>query len=469
MNSKNLHFFTLFFLVLSLVGNLFQTTLFFIIDNQVYFQGASFGWFAVWLGVNCIAGLFVINFFRIIKYKVVFVLGGIALLTEVVHYFFFFGVVLLLNRQLEQHYFVTLAISIVARVVYACGLVFSQSGLLRWLRFFGLAILFESLCTIGIAALTLFGNQLPATLILFNQIIALIGCLTTVPLIVHFYNELRAVAVDQENAKQKKHDGLVALAGIAVFLMLVFGTQMSQQAYWRSHLSPKLKSLAAPFEARTFTSNDGDSLLYRLLKPDDYDPAEKYPLVVCLHGGAGIGDDNYRQLNGTPFAQWLSNPPMRERYPAFLFVPQIPDGTSWGGALPIPTQHRDSLVFEAIEALENEFSVDQSRIYVTGHSLGAYGTWYFIGTRPDIFAAAIPTAGEGDPSLAANMTNVAIWAFHGAKDNNVPVSGSRNMITAIKAAGGNPRYTESPDARHGWQYVKDTPDVLEWLFAQKKQ
>lgn len=126
------------------------------------------------------------------------------------------------------------------------------------------------------------------------------------------------------------------------------------------------------------------------------------------------------------------------------------------------------MVFETITTLKKEFAIDENRLYVAGHSLGGYGAWYFIGTRPDMFAAAIPVAGEGDAALAENMLDVAIWAFHGANDIHVPVSGSRQVIEAIRKSGGDPCYRESPDGGHNWKIVEDTPGVLDWLFAQKR-
>jgi predicted peptidase len=238
------------------------------------------------------------------------------------------------------------------------------------------------------------------------------------------------------------------------------------QTYWKSHISPQTKALAEPFEARSYEDGEGNSLLYRLLKPLDYDPAKKYPMVVCLHGGAGWGTDNYRQFEGSLFARMLSKAENRKKYPAFLFVPQCPPGFSWGGLPRHPPI--DSLVLETITALEHEFAIDENRLYVAGHSLGGYGAWYFIGNHPDKFAAAVPVAGEGDPALAENMLDVAVWAFHGANDRNVPVSGSREVIQAIRKIGGDPHYTESPDGGHGWEIVDEAPGLLDWLFAQQR-
>jgi predicted peptidase len=129
----------------------------------------------------------------------------------------------------------------------------------------------------------------------------------------------------------------------------------------------------------------------------------------------------------------------------------------------------DTLVFETIAALEHEFSIDSKRRYVSGYSMGGYGAWYFIGTRPKIFAAAVPMCGGGDPGLAKNMVDIPVWAFHGAKDMNVPAGDTRDIIEAIKNAGGNPRYTEFPDAAHNiWKEVTETPGLLEWLFDQRR-
>lgn len=99
--------------------------------------------------------------------------------------------------------------------------------------------------------------------------------------------------------------------------------------------------------------------------------------------------------------------------------------------------------------------------------MGGYGTWHLISTRPEMFAAAVPMSGGGNPALAPNMVDVPVWAFHGANDGNVPVSESRNMIEAIKTAGGNPRYTEYPKVAHNLtEQINNTPELLDWLFSQ---
>ena len=240
-------------------------------------------------------------------------------------------------------------------------------------------------------------------------------------------------------------------------------TNDSLTAEERHRLGGKNVAITAKyFEARTYVNGRKDTLLYRLLKPINYDPSKKHPLVVCLSGNGGRGDDNIKQIAGCWPAQIMSKTENKKRYEAFVFVPQCPSGANWSGSLV------SSLVFEVIHKLENEFEIDTTRRYVTGQSMGGYGSWYFILTHPQMFAAAIPICGGGNPDLATKIVDVPIWAFHGQKDNAVPVESSRKMIDAIKKAGGNPRYNEFPDAGHVcWPQAYDTPGLLDWLFAQK--
>jgi predicted peptidase len=120
--------------------------------------------------------------------------------------------------------------------------------------------------------------------------------------------------------------------------------------------------------------------------------------------------------------------------------------------------------------LENEFTIDKKKRYILGESLGGYGTWHFICRRPDMFAAAVPVCGSGNSDLASKIVDVPIWAFHGKKDRSVPVKGSRDMIESIRNAGGDPRYTEFPEAGHIISsQVYGTPDLLDWLFSQEQE
>ncbi|NNG10065.1 MAG: prolyl oligopeptidase family serine peptidase [Arenibacter sp.] len=241
----------------------------------------------------------------------------------------------------------------------------------------------------------------------------------------------------------------------------------------------RVMKIAELFHARTYISIQQDTLRYRLLSPLDYDPHKRYPLVVCLSGGAGRGRDNSKQIAGSKAAQVLSTMENRKKYPAFIFVPQCPPGADWGRSLGkrekvqlikrgrYKQPNVAPLVFEVIAALEDEFNIDPTRRYITGQSMGGYGTWHYILSRPQMFAAAIPICGGAKPKLAKTIADIPLWVFHGDKDKTVPVDFSRRMVAALKKAGGNPKYTEFPAVGHSsWHPAFETPEFLDWLFAQ---
>jgi predicted peptidase len=253
------------------------------------------------------------------------------------------------------------------------------------------------------------------------------------------------------------------------------------------------------FVTRVFTNGQGQSLTYYLYVPYNYSPQRSYPLVLVLHGGGEHSHPNWTAgqnkaiLFRNDYVQvWEPgynvpyNPKVQQHWPSFIVIPQIPVGHQWvnvpvhAGSYSQPTQPATSLLLtkELLDALQKQYQgIDAGRLYITGISLGGYGVWDAIERWPDYFAAAIPIAGAGDPSKAAVLKNLPIWTFQGADDQTVPVSGSRDMIAAIRAAGGHPSYTEYPGAGHGvWGYVysttgnaqQNTPGVLPWLFAQHK-
>jgi poly(3-hydroxybutyrate) depolymerase len=127
------------------------------------------------------------------------------------------------------------------------------------------------------------------------------------------------------------------------------------------------------------------------------------------------------------------------------------------------------LALAALDALRKEFNLDPSRLYLTGLSMGGYGTWDTIARHPKLFAAAVPVCGGGDESTAPAIKDLPIWCFHGGADKTVPPERSRNMIEALKAAGGHTRYTEYPGVGHNsWDKAYAEPELPTWLFAQKR-
>lgn len=214
-------------------------------------------------------------------------------------------------------------------------------------------------------------------------------------------------------------------------------------------------------ESRVFVSKNGSTMPYRILRPANYKLETKYPLVLCLHGAAGRGTDN--KSRGTRAFGALSSPEVQKAYPAFLLTPQCPNGKRWVGK-------QMELVLEILESVKNEFSIDPARVYVTGQSMGAYGTWYAILHHPHLFAAAVPVCGGGDPSLAERIAHVPIWAFHGEKDNVVSPDVSKEMYEALKRVGGKIRYTEYPSVGHdSWSKAWAEQELIPWLYQQHKK
>jgi predicted peptidase len=230
-----------------------------------------------------------------------------------------------------------------------------------------------------------------------------------------------------------------------------------------------------PLEAIVFQSKDGHTLPYRIMKPIGYDSAIRYPLVVFLHGSGERGADNEKQMSDC-IPQFASKE-NRENYPCFLIAPQCPENSKWADVdwdadahtLPEAMSEPGRLTIELIETITNEFSVDKKRIYITGLSMGGFGTWDLIARFPDLFAAAVPICGGADETTAEKIKHMPIWVFHGTRDIIVRSFRSRHMVAALEKAGGKPKYTEFPDVGHNsWDPAYRDPELLKWLFAQTR-
>ncbi len=239
------------------------------------------------------------------------------------------------------------------------------------------------------------------------------------------------------------------------------------------------------FEKKSYIAN-GDTLPYNLLTPKGFaksfnNSKEKvlekkiYPMVLFLHGAGERGTDNEKQI--IHIKKLFSNPENREKYQAFVIAPQCPEGKRWvevnwsakSHSMPEEPSWAMNYTIDLLKDLIENYPVDTTRIYVTGLSMGGYGSWDIISRYPDKFAAAIAICGGGDEKVAQKIKNIPIWAFHGSNDKVVPVSRSRNMVNAIKQAGGNPKYTEYKGVGHGsWIKAYNEENLLDWLFEQKK-
>lgn len=204
---------------------------------------------------------------------------------------------------------------------------------------------------------------------------------------------------------------------------------------------------------------EADSYAYQLFLPRGYlaSGRERWPLLIFLHGSGERGSDLEKvKVNGPP--------KLLPGHPGFPFItmsPQLPDDGSeyWN----VKTLDR------MLDLLVKRLRVDPDRIYVTGLSLGGYATWDWAVVRPDRFAAIAPIAGRGDVAAACKLKDLPIWAFHGDRDDVVPLAGDYDMVQAVRRCGGTPRLTIYPDTGHAsWVPAYDDATLYQWLLEHRR-
>ena len=233
---------------------------------------------------------------------------------------------------------------------------------------------------------------------------------------------------------------------------------------------PPAQDVVDGFVARSFKGANGVTLPYRLFVPERK-TGGSLPAIVYLHGAAGAGTDNLKQITGgnTLGTHVWTTKERQARHPAFVIAPQAAEGERWSTTTSQLAPYA-SLALELLTNLSKEFSIDADRIYLVGQSLGGYGTWDVVSKRPELFAAAVPLCGGGDPARVAAARNVPIWAFHGAVDQTVPVDRSREMVAALREAGVAVKYTEYPNVGHNvWTVAFAERELPDWLFAQRRK
>ena len=227
--------------------------------------------------------------------------------------------------------------------------------------------------------------------------------------------------------------------------------------------------------AEVFTAPSGEILRYRQHLPKNVAAGKKLPLVLFLHGAGERGTNNVSQLKHGVSA--LLQHGAKANDPAVLLAPQCPSGMQWvnvpwsAPSHTMPEQPSDAMRL-ALALLREKLAtlpIDPDRVYVTGVSMGGYGTWDAIQREPALFAAALPICGGGDTARAPAIKNIPVWTFHGDKDTAVPVTRSRDMAKALEACGGKIQYREYPGAGHDvWTRTYNDSDVLTWFFSQHR-
>lgn len=231
---------------------------------------------------------------------------------------------------------------------------------------------------------------------------------------------------------------------------------------------PAISQDKSEYEKHIYVGKRGDTLLYRLLVPKDYDATKKYPLIVYLHGSGERGNDNEFQLHHG-WKTFLVDS-IRENYPTFVLFPQCPLEERWYSKEGKPTKTL-LLVNKAVDKLTAEQSIDVNRLYVMGLSMGGYGTFGCIETWPNKYAAAIPICGWANITKAKKYAKrTAVWLFHGSDDTAVIPERSREVYAELKAKGCNVCYTEYPGVGHNsWTPALAEPELFKWLFSKSKK
>lgn len=223
----------------------------------------------------------------------------------------------------------------------------------------------------------------------------------------------------------------------------------------------------AVFPAATFET-DGRTLPYRLFTPPQAGVQKPCPVIVFLHGAGQRGDDNTRQL--TEWPRYMATEDVQDREPCYVLVPQAASGwDGWGDAEASNKPTYGQAVLRLLDQLEGTLAIDRSREYVTGLSMGGFGTCYLLCEAPGRFAAGVPICGA-IAELADVEVATPVWICHGNADVTVPVDLSRELFMAMCKKGRSPRYTEYDMVGHGvYSHVYSRPDIYAWMFAQQRR
>ncbi len=203
------------------------------------------------------------------------------------------------------------------------------------------------------------------------------------------------------------------------------------------------------------------SLNYLLTLPEGYSKDKSnYPLMIFLHGAGERGSD-ISKVKAWGIPKLIEE---GRKFPCVVVSPQCPLGQYWSTDLMAET------LIHFIENLEKKYNIDKSRIYLTGLSMGGYGSWKLAMDHPNKFAAVAPVCGDGNVANAKFLKNTPVWTFHGAKDMVVPISGTRAIVEKLQNAGGDVKFTIYPEVGHNsWENAYADQKLYDWMFSQKRK
>ena len=198
---------------------------------------------------------------------------------------------------------------------------------------------------------------------------------------------------------------------------------------------------------------------YLLFLPEDYGKKrQKWPLMLFLHGAGERGNVlNKVAVHGPP--KIVKN---KKDFPFILVSPQCPEGDWW--------TEKVEVLINLVDDIAARYKVDKKRIYLTGLSMGGYGTWALASAYPERFAAIAPICGGGSRIMSLRLKDIPIWVFHGGKDTVVPLEESEEMVNAIRKRGGDVKFTIYPDAGHdSWTESYNNQELYDWFLEHRKQ
>ncbi|MDB5289907.1 MAG: phospholipase/carboxylesterase [Phycisphaerales bacterium] len=242
---------------------------------------------------------------------------------------------------------------------------------------------------------------------------------------------------------------MIAAAGLAVPLFVVGSARGADE-------QPETGQHAKVFEKQVEMK-----LNYLLYLPPDYnkDASKKWPLMLFLHGSGERGSDvNKVKIHGPPKMVELYKDSQLAR--EFIIVsPQCPDGRWW------KPDELEALLDDTAE----HYRIDADRVYLTGLSMGGFGTWDLAANAPKRFAAIVPICGGGNTAMARRIKDLPIWVFHGDADPAVPVQKSDEMVKALKDLNADVTYTRYPGVGHDcWTQTYNNPELYKWLLSHKR-
>lgn len=215
------------------------------------------------------------------------------------------------------------------------------------------------------------------------------------------------------------------------------------------------------FTTKEYKNADGHESPYVVFVPKGYDGTKEFPVILFLHG-SGETKGGTKQPVEVGIGPAVKK--QQDTFPAIVVIPQSEKRT-WSA-----NSADGKRAIAILDGVMKDYKIDPKRQYLTGLSMGGYGTWSLAAAYPDRWAAIVPVCGGGSPADAAKIKDIPTWVFHGDADKAVPVARSRDMVGALKKAGGMPKYTEYPKVGHNsWDNAYGEKELWVWLFEQKKK